>query len=299
MKHPVTKFRLMRLLVQLFFLFLLNAAAFQIADIFLPLPLPINFPHGPYSILEGAFYTTQRLLIYTAIPFVTFAAFLLIGSLVGRVFCSWVCPFGTVQDLMGFIRPNKQLISRNTDRGIYETVPILYLAFVLIYSSAIGFSAILGGPESYQEVVTQFGVFSDLPSAVFDPSATLFGTIPYWFFVAGTFPTDFLKLDILLWIKIAILITSLILPLLYSRFYCRFVCPTGFIMGKIGENSLLGVNRNMTKCTDCGLCDKACTMGIRITELPAGRIRHQNCTLCLDCVNICPEDALTLSFKDQ
>lgn len=302
-KHPVTKFRLFRFLVQLFFLFILNAAAFRIADIFLPLPLPINFPHGPYSIIEGAFYTTQRVLIYTAIPFVTLASFLLIGSLVGRLFCSWVCPFGTVQDLVGFIRPNKHIVNRNTDRGLYENFPIFYLAIVILFSAVIGFSAILGGPESYQDVVTQFTVISDIPGAVLDPSSTLFGAIPYWIFIVKTFPTEldgFLQIDIIFWLRLIILFTSIIFPLFYvNRFYCRYVCPTGYIMGKIGKNSILGINRNMTKCNDCGLCDKACTMGIRITELPAGRIRHQNCILCLDCVNVCPEDALSLSVKDN
>jgi len=298
---PLTKYRILRLIVQVVFLFILNAAVFNFVDFVLPIPLPINFPLGPYSIVEGAFYTTQRLLVYVLIPFVTFAIFLLIGSLVGRLFCAWVCPFGTIQDIISLLKPKKYTVSRNTDRQLYETVPFFYLSLVLIYSAVIGFSAIIGGNETYQQVITQFGVLAEVPGAAFDPSSTLFGAIPYWLFIFETFPTDLdslLALDILLWIRLLILLISVILPLYFNRFWCRYVCPTGYIMGKIGENSLIGLNRNMAKCTDCKACDTACPMGIRITELPAGRIRHQNCIMCLDCQNVCPEDAITLTIKD-
>lgn len=67
-------------------------------------------------------------------------------------------------------------------------------------------------------------------------------------------------------------------------------------MGRIGKHSVIGLGRNMTRCDHCNDCEEVCPMGVRILDHPNERIRDELCTLCLDCVGACPQDAMELKF---
>ena len=49
---------------------------------------------------------------------------------------------------------------------------------------------------------------------------------------------------------------------------------------------------------DCGACAKVCPMDIRILEYIQNRQRvlSTECTLCLECINVCPKGALDATF---
>jgi len=58
---------------------------------FLLLPITINYC-SPYLMIEGA---SQGII---AGSFITFALFFLVSLFLGRAFCAWVCPAGSVQE---------------------------------------------------------------------------------------------------------------------------------------------------------------------------------------------------------
>jgi ferredoxin len=62
--------------------------------------------------------------------------------------------------------------------------------------------------------------------------------------------------------------------------------------------SLLKLEGDPDKCTDCGACAKACPMDIRISEYIQNgqRVLSTECIFCLECTNVCPKGALEATF---
>jgi len=68
-------------------------------------------------------------------------------------------------------------------------------------------------------------------------------------------------------------------------------------MGIFSRFSFLGMKRDPVRCTKkCPECIRACPMQVRILELPWEKFNDQECILCLDCVEACPNGALGLKF---
>jgi ferredoxin len=90
------------------------------------------------------------------------------------------------------------------------------------------------------------------------------------------------------------------------RFWCRF-CPTGISLAIINKYRrfrwlpLLRLNKNGEKCTKCGICSRVCPVQVEeVYEKKDGVIDTSMCTLCLRCVEMCPERAcLSLNLAGQ
>jgi ferredoxin-type protein NapH len=286
----------LRLFVQFLVLLILNAVLWDLEATWLV--LPVNMPYSPYASGVGAIYLLQRMLTAAIIPFLAVAVFVIIGSIFGRAFCAWGCPFGLVQDILSLTPNKKYRPNRQTNSGLREFGQF-FLILGLGIAVYIGFVGII---DDIAEVKQAFGAFSDEPFAPLDPGATLFGAIPYWI-MWETFPGDFNafidfvpEMDILLWIRLSILLFTLILAIFIPRGWCRWFCPTGLLMGIMAKNSIIGVGRNITRCTRCGDCERSCPMHVRILDYSGDRVRDPQCINCLECVEICPEDAMEIRF---
>ena len=139
---PLTKFRVLRFAVQISVLILINLGIFGVMDTFLT--IPINQPHSPTGIITGTIYVLQRFLTMGIFPFFPLAIFFLFGATLGRAFCGWGCPFGLVQDLVSLIPIQKYRVSRGTNKGLRQVGEVLVICIILV-STAIGFSTVLGG----------------------------------------------------------------------------------------------------------------------------------------------------------
>jgi len=286
----------LRLIVQFLVLLVLNAVLWDLEATWLV--LPVNMPYSPYASGVGAIYLLQRMMTAALVPFLALAIFVIIGSIFGRTFCAWGCPFGFVQDLLS-LTPNKKFRpNRKTNEGLIE-VGYFFLIIGLGIAFYIG---LVGLIQDVTDVKNAFGAFSDEPFAPLDPGSTLFAAFPYWV-KWETFPMDFNELidflptmDFLLWTRLSILLIVLGLTMFIPRGYCRWFCPTGLIMGRMAKYSVIGVGRNITRCTHCGDCERACPMHVRILDYPGDRVRDSQCINCLECIEVCPEDAMELRF---
>jgi len=70
----------------------------------------------------------------------------------------------------------------------------------------------------------------------------------------------------------------------------------GGFLGAISRFSLFKVRRNEPTCIDCGLCDKACPVNIKVSQVAV--VESPECINCNECVNACPvKDTLEVSTK--
>jgi polyferredoxin len=295
-KTNLTKLRIIRTFTQLFMFILLNLTMFEIGANWLV--LPVNMPQTIFSSSEDAFFLLQRMLSKAILPLIPLASFFIIGGIFGRLFCAWACPFGLFQDILGFVTSwvRKYEPTQNTNLNMRQ-IGELATGGTLLASTFIGISVAIGNQA---DIETAFGVWFDQPWAVLSPAVFLFTVIPllfYWGVVGDLFNLGNLGvIDIIFWIRLIVFFGAIILIIYVPRGWCRWVCPVGIIMGIIGKNSFIGVGRNISKCTHCGLCEDVCPMGVRILSHPAEKVRSEQCTNCLDCIAVCDEDAMEMRF---
>jgi polyferredoxin len=83
-----------------------------------------------------------------------------------------------------------------------------------------------------------------------------------------------------------------------NRAFCKYVCPIPVLQKIPSRFSMLKVEGSAEKCTGCGACDKMCPMDIQISQYTQShqRVLSTECILCNECVDVCVQDALKISF---
>jgi ferredoxin-type protein NapH len=83
-----------------------------------------------------------------------------------------------------------------------------------------------------------------------------------------------------------------------NRAFCKYACPVAVVLKLGAPSALLKVKGQAERCCARQVCEKACPMDIRITDyIKRGeRVTASECILCQACIEVCPEQALALSF---
>ncbi|MDF1539841.1 MAG: 4Fe-4S dicluster domain-containing protein [Candidatus Thorarchaeota archaeon] len=123
-----------------------------------------------------------------------------------------------------------------------------------------------------------------------------------WYFVGPWIGEDN-TLVALLWVLGGnILYYALAIGMAYkyrdNRAFCKILCPITALLKTTSRFSLIKVKADYEKCTDCGACEKACPMDIKIRDYikDGKRVTSTECILCQTCVNSCPQKVLSLAI---
>nr|WP_122012097.1 4Fe-4S binding protein [Maliibacterium massiliense] len=194
---------------------------------------------------------------------------MIVGALVGRFVCGWLCPFGLVQDLLHKIPFPKKLRRLPGENVLRSLKYILLIGFVILLPLF---------------AVDAFGQGQPWFCKYVCPSGTLLGGVPLlsaneglraaagWLFA---------------W-KGALLAVLLVLSILLYRPFCRYLCPLGVIYGFFNKIALLRYRVDAEKCTACGVCQRTCPMDIPTYKTP----NSAACIRCGACVKACPHRAI-------
>ena len=216
--------------------------------------------------------------------------------LLGRVFCNWKCPYGSLHQFFGWlfnIRSNKNNIDKNRYRPVFQIkyyILTVFLVLALFGSLQIG----LLDPICLlvRTMTTTVAPASDL---VAEGSARLLnekglngGAVSFLSSAPGASEQ---RIFAGAWFVGLIIIGLVGMNLVIPRFFCRVLCPLGALLGTLSRFSLWRIDRDLTKCTDCDLCLKHCEGA----SDPHDALRKSECFVCFNCIDDCPENAL--SFK--
>jgi len=162
-------------------------------------------------------------IVLNNLPVLMIVTFTLVTTLIwGRVFCSSLCPFGAVQDIISRFTP-KRWQRRHLPQHIHDrALWIKYGFLAVIVVAAVFFSGV--------------SIFQ-----YFEPFGTLF----------------FLSGSAVLW---GILVAVLLASVFVKRFYCRYACPLGAALGLLTLLSPLRIKR-VPQCDICVMCEQACPTG--------------------------------------
>jgi polyferredoxin len=208
--------------------------------------------------------------------------------LLGRIWCSWICPFGFVQELLSDLRKRLNLPPlrlRWSHRMFLRQVKYAILFFTVLISASIGISALgLTGSQS---------TFA-LPFCQVCPAKGFFTVTQQ---MAGILPLT----SILPAIAVLMLLFFLATSFTNRMFWCR-VCPMGGFMSLFATHSLTWLHKDADKCTKCRICLRVCPMDHdKVYEhMRTGDVGGEDCTLCGRCIELCPEkDCLSLNFMSR
>ncbi len=254
---------------------------------------------------------TTLLLSQAIFPWLPLGIILVVGALLGRFMCGWICPVGFLQDVITSLKGRVDMVQKRThQRWIQLKYALTGVTFLLSGTLALTlyyYGTVAGAGVDYRNGL---GPFAQGFFVAITPDGTLFGTLPVmlagaWVFLGGAQASDLSlnnlggwlgSVSALTWLNIIILGGFLYAAWRIPRFWCRYVCPVGAIMAVFQKNSMLGMHRDPVKCSECRECETACPMQVPILDLDFKKFNDSECVLCMACIDACPEGALSPKF---
>jgi ferredoxin-type protein NapH len=193
-----------------------------------------------------------------------------IGTLVGRLPCGWLCPFGFIQDLLHKVPTRKFNLWRHLRWVKYGVLVVMVILMPLFLLDHYG----LGQPWFCKLLC---------------PAGTLEGALPLVFLKPALWTT----LGFYFWNKVTILTIIIILAIFISRPFCRMLCPLGAFYSLFSRMTLVKLEFIEGNCVQCRACVKVCPTGV----VPHEERDSRECIMCLKCLDSCQFQALRFGLR--
>ena len=291
----------------LLFLFLLLRTDFRASpssspdDLRLTSPVSLFFQIDPLVAISNAL--ASRALYHGLL----WSLVLLIPTFfLGRFFCGWVCPLGTIHHFFSSLKSEskrgKQLIESNRYKPWQATK---YYILVAVLVAAFCGTALVGWFDPFSFLTRSLGL-SIFPGLDYLANSILHAAESSDFSIVriiGGIVHAILNFTVLS-LRQSHFRQGLFLGLLFfflvalnyrvSRFFCRALCPLGALLGFVSRWSILGLQKLPVSCDNCNRCLLRCQGG----DDPIGGVpwRKSECHLCLNCIGECPNHGLEFKF---
>lgn len=271
------------------------------AEIRLPYPVSIFLQADPLVAL------TNVLAGFSLYPGLLWCLVILIPTFfLGRFFCGWICPLGTLNHFVSSwkseAKRGRRLIESNRYKPWHRWKYFVLLAAV---AAALAGSGLAGWVDPIPLLIRSLAlsVFPALQWAV-DGLLELLYRTDSWPLALTAEGLGFLFHNTLLSFRALhfnqafllglILIVILVLNLRVTRLWCRALCPLGALLGLASRWAILGLEKRQAACGDCNRCQLHCQGGD--DPMPGARWRKTECHLCFNCLADCPEAGLKFRF---
>ena len=204
------------------------------------------------------------------------AFLMMVGAILGKAVCGFLCPFGLVQDLLHKI-PGVKKLRRLPGEKYLQWLRYVMLGLLVILLPMVVVDIVGQGSPWFCKYVC--------------PSGTLLGGIPL---LAGN-PALRGAVGWLFTWKMAILVVILVLSVFLYRPFCRYLCPLGAVYGFFNRFALYRFTLNEEQCTHCGACHQVCGLDIDPSKTP----NHSQCIRCGKCLDACPHGAICSTWQKK
>jgi polyferredoxin len=267
-------------------------------DIHLRAPVRLFFEIDPLVAISNALasHALYRGLLWSLV-------ILLPTVFLGRFFCGWICPMGTLQHFVGSryseAKRGRQGIESNRYKR-WQTAKYVVLMAGLV-AACFG-SMGIGWLDPFSLLVRSVGL-ALLPAFNFAVRAVLEHSHMAAIKATGTAVHSALQATILDF-RQTHFAQGLVLGILFllilaaslrvTRLWCRSICPLGALLGAVSRFSVLGLHKDDAKCNRCNRCLLHCQGG----DDPIGGLpwRKAECLMCMNCVGACPDHSLAFRF---
>ncbi len=216
-------------------------------------------------------------------------AFLVVLTLVlGRVYCSVICPLGVFQDIISWINSRRK---KKKFRFSYSPAKSWLRYGVLV----VFLIALIAGIGSLVALLAPYSSYGRIANNLFAPIYQWGNNLLAYFAERAD---SYAFYETTVWIKslptfIIALLTFIIIAVLAwrnGRTYCNTICPVGTILGFLSRFALFRPAIDSSKCKDCSLCARQCKAAC--IDFKNHQIDYSRCVACMDCLDVCKHDAL-------
>lgn len=223
--------------------------------------------------------------------FAGFIIVLILTLLFGRIYCSSICPLGTLQDLSSrlAIKINKKKKFAFTKEYFW----LRYSVFVLVILS------IMSGSLFLVNIIDPYSNTGRIFAQLFNPLLVLINNFAAFtlekFNIYLIYPIE-VKAFYLIAALFPLLFLMIVMYLAYKRgrLYCNTVCPVGTLLGLISKFTFFKLKIDKSSCEGCGLCERVCKA--ECIEKVTKEIDFSRCVVCFNCTNVCPSDSINFRF---
>ncbi len=209
--------------------------------------------------------------------------------LLGRIYCSIICPLGVMQDAIARLRRKRNKYHYSPARNTLRLAFLLLAGVVLVAN--MGWVAGLMMPYS-----TYGRIVGALVAPLYKLANNGLAALAEHYGSYALYSVDvWLKsLPTLLIALLALLVIS-VLAWRGGRTWCNTVCPVGTLLGLISRHSLHGPLIDTSRCNGCGLCARNCKSAC--IDPRSHQVDMSRCVMCGDCMDVCRRQAIHLGHR--
>ena len=219
-----------------------------------------------------------------------FLLVLVLTFLFGRVYCSSICPLGTLQDI--FINISRRFMKKKNRRFVYSPNKKLIFRYS-VFSVTMLFWFF--GSLFLLNLLDPFSTFGKISVTLIQPifswvnnsiSFLLQGMDIY---TVNPIMAQSLPINVVA-VSVGIFATILIMSVWRGRFFCNTLCPAGSLLGLISGRSVYRIAFRDEACTLCRRCEFACKA--ECIDSKEKTVDHIRCVSCFNCFTACSHEGL-------
>ena len=231
----------------------------------------------------------QFLPAVMALNVVVVVVLIVLTLVLGRIYCSIICPLGVLQDLLARFHRKKNKYSYSKEVR-WLRYPVL-VVFVIAGVAGIG---------SLFQLLAPYSSFGRIATMLFQPLWKMGNNLlamaaehyeSYAFYSVDTWMRS---LPVFI-IAAVTLVVLFVLAWRGGRTYCNTICPVGTILSFFARFSWLKIRFDEDKCKNCSLCSKNCKAAC--IDYKTHTVDYSRCVVCGNCIDSCKFGALRYSGK--
>lgn len=201
------------------------------------------------------------------------AALIILTLIIGRIYCSVICPLGVMQDVISWISSKRK---GKKNRFTYSPA-ISWLRYVVL---GLFILAIVFGVHSFVALLAPYSSYGRIASNLFAPAVQLGHYHILSYYVFGVAVVTLVVIFVLAWRN--------------GRTYCNTICPVGTVLGFFSRFAMFRPMMDTSKCVNCKLCGRRCKASC--IKYDAHKIDYSRCVSCGDCIDNCNKGAIHYHF---
>lgn len=214
-------------------------------------------------------------------------ALVVLTLVLGRVYCSVICPLGVFQDIVAWF-------SKKAKKNRYRYSPALsWLRYSVLGVFVI---ALVAGVHSFVALLAPYSSYGRIANNLFAPVYQWGNNLLAYLAERAD---SYAFYDTTVWLKsvptfviaAVTLVVLIVLAWRGGRTYCNTICPVGTILGFLSRYAYLKPVIDTDKCINCNLCARNCKASC--IDLKSHRIDYSRCVACMDCIDKCKHQALS------
>ncbi len=226
-----------------------------------------------------------------------FLLILMLTWLFGRIYCSSVCPLGTLQDIV--IRIARFFRSGKKRRFFFSSGRKMILRYSILIATIILW---VFGNMFLVNLLDPFSNFGKISVSIFQPlyiwihNSLTFLLEDFDIYILRPLTMHALPWDVIL-VSVSVFLVIVVMAAWRGRLFCNTICPVGSVLALVADRSLFRITFRDEACTFCKRCEFVCKA--ECLDSQNKQVDQGRCINCFNCFTACPKGGLTYALASQ